>query len=151
MDYNPNPYDKIIEQVWLGNKKGAVDRDFMLRNNIKLVVNCAKELDAPLFYKDLQIAYIWLPMYDVNDRESNEILSNNIDLILDTIHNYRKNGMNVFIHCHAGMSRSATVLAAYLIRYYDHHYKLAIFYIQTKRPITFRPRPNFEQFLSQFK
>lgn len=146
-----NHSDKIIEHLWIGDRISATDSDFLSENNIKLVVNCTKDLMIPVFYQRLGIQVIRLPINDTNNTDSNEILMREMDGIVDTIHEFRRNGTNVLVHCYAGMSRSATTVASYLIKHYDHTPYLAILYIQSKRPITFQPKPVFIDFLEKMK
>jgi protein-tyrosine phosphatase len=66
-----------------------------------------------------------------------------IKLVLPIIDSYVKNKKPVFINCMAGMQRSAAIAAAYLIVYRGYNVEEAITYIRKKRPIAFRPGPNF--------
>lgn len=146
-----NSSDKIIDHLWIGDYVSAINEDFLMKNNIKLVVNCTKDLAIPKEYESMGIHSIRLPIHDINNKENNEIMKVMMDEVIETIHRYRRMGLNVLVHCFAGMSRSASTVACYLIKYYEHDYKLAILYIQNKRPITFRPKPNFEGFLKEFR
>lgn len=146
-----NHSDKIIDHLWIGDRISATDSDFLSQNKVKLVVNCTKDLQIPMVYQRLGIQVIRLPINDINNQDSNTLLRNEIDGIVDTIHGYRKNGLNVLVHCYAGMSRSATVVASYLIKHYDHQAALAIMYIQSKRPITFQPQPMFIDFMTSLE
>ena len=57
----------------------------------------------------------------------------------------------VLVHCHAGMQRSACVVAMYLIATANMKVEQAIAYIQSKRPITFRPGANFLRAIQGFE
>ena len=39
-----NNQDLIIKNLWLGNHKSSVDKDFLTKNNIKLIINLSKDL-----------------------------------------------------------------------------------------------------------
>lgn len=145
-----NSCDNIIEHLWIGDHVSARDEDFLVKNNIRLVVNCTKDLQIPRMYKNLGIKVVRLPIDDINNEETNRLLQTHMDHVVTEIHRHRQQGNNVLVHCFAGMSRSATSVACYLIKYYEHTYRLAVMYIQAKRPITFRPNPNFETFLSSY-
>ena len=145
-----NSCDNIIEFLWLGSHISSKDEDFMVKNNIKLVVNCTIDLVIPSWYDKYNIRAIRLPIHDINNNETNNILNKNMDEIVDIIHEYRQNGQGVLVHCFAGISRSATTVASYLIRHYEYNYQLAKFYIQNKRSITFMPIANFGAFLKTY-
>ncbi len=140
----------IIPYLWLGNMGAARDRAFMRDNDIRLVINCSKDIKTPEWYADDGIETIRLPIHDWNGKVENATLSNEIDSIIKKIHEYRKTNRNVFVHCFAGMQRSSTVIAAYVIRYYKFRPEHAIYYIRHKRRIAFQPRPTFNRFIQEF-
>lgn len=145
-----DPVNKIMDNLYLGNMIAANDREFILNNNIKLIIHCTKDFDIPEWYNEYDIKALRIPINDSNTQTDNDILKEKIQDVIDVVHTYRKNGIPVLIHCFAGVSRSATVTACYLIKYYKYSYNLAIFFLQYKRPITFKPYINFEEFLREF-
>lgn len=50
------------------------------------------------------------------------------------IHEAIKNGGVVLVHCFAGVSRSASVVIAYLMRYHGMSYMQAFTHVKTRRP-----------------
>jgi len=142
--------NKISEHLWLGNYEAAKDSSFFQTHNIKFVVNCTRDLPYPEFYKELGIKAIRLPINDIDTSDNNAVLINNMDSLLEQINSQIQSKHNVLVHCFAGVSRSATTVACYLIKYYNFRYDLAIFFIQWKRPVAFRPTPMFRRFLMQF-
>ena len=60
-------------------------------------------------------------------------------------------GKNILIHCAAGISRSSSVVAAYLIKYHKMEIDNSITFIRTKRPIAFYygTKVNFKRALKQ--
>jgi protein-tyrosine phosphatase len=59
-------------------------------------------------------------------------------------------GQTMLIHCHAGMQRSAAIMAMYLIATRGYSAQQAITYVQEIRPIAFRPRANFRDSIIEF-
>ena len=57
----------------------------------------------------------------------------------------------VLVHCHAGMQRSAAVVAMYLIANYGMKSDKAMAAIKEKRPIVFTPAPNFLRSIQGFE
>jgi protein-tyrosine phosphatase len=57
----------------------------------------------------------------------------------------------VLVHCHAGVQRSATVVAMYLIANYKMGAENAMERIKAKRPIAFTPSPNFIRSIKGFE
>lgn len=56
-------------------------------------------------------------------------------------------GKNVLVHCFAGVSRSSTIVIAYLIRYHNMEPNAGVCYVKSKRPWI---NPNYG-FLAQLK
>ena len=61
----------------------------------------------------------------------------------------RKNNKNVLVHCHAGISRSAALVCAYLMRKYSWTFNETYNYMKTKRP-RINPNQNFIHLLQQY-
>lgn len=141
----------IMPNLWLGNMFAAHDEYFIKSNNINLVINCSKDIEIPEWYERHGVAAIRLAINDANTDVDNHKLDSNIDDLVNVIHEYRKEGKNVLVHCYAGMQRSATVVGSYLIKRYDHRPEHAIFYVRHKRPIAFTPKPTFGGFIKKQK
>ena len=128
--------------LWLGNINSSLDIPFLKSNKIKLVVNCCKDTYTNNLinkYKKENIKSIHLPIYDYNDDINNHVLSENINKIIEKIHEYISLGSNVLVHCHAGIQRSATVVACYYMTYICTRCNIinTIRYIKRHRPISF--------------
>jgi dual specificity MAP kinase phosphatase len=146
-----NNADIIIDGLWLGNKTSSQDRIFLNENNIKFIVNCTTDINIPEWYNQDNINYIRLPIYDFNSESNNNILKDKIMSIISNIREYRNKKINILVHCFAGIQRSATVIACYLMYYYNYKPELAIFYIRYKRNIAFNPYPTFNNFIYNYK
>jgi dual specificity MAP kinase phosphatase len=146
-----NNADLVINNIWLGNKSSALDRNFLNSNNIKLVINCTTDINISEWYETDNINYIRLPIHDWNSESNNNILKAEIMNIIKTMNIYKKNNENILVHCFAGMQRSATVIACYLMYYYDFRPEDAILYIRNKRNIAFQPYPTFNSFIFDYK
>jgi protein-tyrosine phosphatase len=122
MDYNTfvESVDEILPGVWLGNEATSQSKDFMIRNNIKLVVNASKNIPSKFLGS---IHYIRVPVDDpgipgiltTRQNEDVKIMRECLPIVLSAIHKFQKKRKNILIHCHAGAQRSAIIMAAYLL------------------------------------
>jgi atypical dual specificity phosphatase len=106
--------DQITPDLWLG---GAPlykrDYDFILNNDIQAVLNIRAERDDDealyaknnITYKKVEVLDMIVPPLPAID-ESVAWMREQIE-----------DGRSVFIHCAKGRSRSATLIAAYLVKY----------------------------------
>lgn len=101
-------YTKIIDYLYLGSYNDVI-KEYYKEANIHVIINVAKECKK----LDDEIEYHY---YQYNDWPS-ENLYKYFDEIADLIHSYRESNKNVFIHCYAGKSRSATFVIIYLMKY----------------------------------
>ena len=60
-------------------------------------------------------------------------------------------GHHMLVHCHAGMQRSTTAVAFFLMVLTGRPLIQVMYMIQNKRPIAFRPSANFAQALRAFE
>lgn len=59
-------------------------------------------------------------------------------------------GGSVFVHCYAGVSRSATVVVAYLMQEHSMNMFYALTLVKQRRPVVF-PNPGFQRQLLDFE
>ena len=110
------------------------------------VVNCTK--DMPLFHNNS----IRIPVDDDGTPQSMHEMFSVLPSIVERIDRELKNNP-VIVHCLAGMQRSPTVIAAYLITKYPELQKLedVIKYIRTKKPEAFLWAVNFRDSLERYE
>jgi protein-tyrosine phosphatase len=127
-------YNKISSFLYLGNIDSLKDQD-----KFYLIVNCTKHIPIATKCKET----VRIPVDDHPSECENMIKYMKETNVLEKIHNCRTNNKPVLIHCHAGMQRSAGVLACYLIHFYKMTPDEAIRFIKSNRPIAFYPQANF--------
>ncbi len=132
----PNAH-QITSNIWLGNYLSSNDTTY------DLVINATPDLQ---FYNPYSLN-IRVPVNDDLSYDSNVNIVLYILKYLPIIHRYVKNNKKILIHCYAGMQRSASIVAAYLMIYENYTLDNAISYIRSKRNIAFRPGVNFRQAL----
>ncbi len=118
----------IIDNIYLGNAFNACDYTNLNENNTKLIVNCTEEI--PNYYPD-NFNYIKINIRDYNDVS----ILDKIEDIIMKINIYLLNNPtnSVLIHCYLGSSRSATILLAYLMKYYRMTLDNALSFVKEKR------------------
>lgn len=131
---------KIENNLWLGNKIASLDTNFLKKNNIKLIINCSKNLP---FTKLANIKKYRLKINDDLSVETQQKILLNIDEINVLINKYLNNNKGVLIHCKAGKQRAPTVMACYLINKYNLDYANIIKYIKQKRKSSYTPKINY--------
>ena len=97
--------NKITDKVYLGDCDGADDEENIKRNNIKRVLSCMGDLSPK--YKDKSIIQ---KIIEVDDFPETNI----IQYFKDSI-KFIEESDKVFVHCFAGVSRSATLVIAYFM------------------------------------
>lgn len=134
--------NEIIPNLWLGDHVAAQSSEFFNRMNIQLIVNCSKDIpfseDLPKGCKKIRI-----PVHDNLKEEEINHLSEWSFKIITNIWDEYKQGKPVFIHCYAGVQRSAAVVAMFLIFYFRCSVDEAVKKIRQRRPIAFQPKINF--------
>jgi protein-tyrosine phosphatase len=133
MDFFFVSIDKIIPGLYIGNAVAATTKKIIKNENIKLIVNCTT--NTPNAFERDGIQYINLKIDD--SKKSNKQLFTQLPQILRKIRLYILYNKNVLVHCFAGKSRSATVIAAYLIKFHKYTPKTAIDFIISKHPQAF--------------
>jgi len=102
---------KIIENLWLGSVDFIHDFDFLKENKITHVVSIIerKISTAAIVYNNITQLHISL------SDDENELIGNYLQECVEFIKTALESGGAVYVHCFAGISRSPTIVAAYLI------------------------------------
>jgi len=134
-------------RLWLGNKKAAADTEFLTRAGIDVVFNCTKDLPFAA-----QIPHQYRVPVDDNlePQEIQNMLAWSPEIIAKLMKEYKRGGV-ILVHCHAGMQRSAAVVAMFIIALTGQPAEKVMGFIRYKRPITFFPEANFKQAILGFE
>ena len=127
---------EIIPGLWVGNMESAVNQQFFRKNNIRAVLNATP--DVPNKFANMGVEYMRI---DVDD----SLMSKDIDKMerylphaVSFIHkNHVLEGKNILINCHAGIQRSATIVAAFLYRYTKMNMNQIVGLMVQRRPVVF--------------
>ena len=139
---------QILPFLFLGGKDESKSLTFLLRHEIGTILNMTPQLrddpaGVPNYHEDdRRFRYHRLPLVD-NTAES---LLPTVKQAVELIERSRHYG-NVLVHCRQGVSRSAAIVAAYLIRYRGMTLAAALAHMRRRRPVV---RPN-EAFLAQLE
>uniref|UniRef100_A0A915DV93 protein-tyrosine-phosphatase n=1 Tax=Ditylenchus dipsaci TaxID=166011 RepID=A0A915DV93_9BILA len=115
--------------------------------NIRKVLTCS----AMPIRKNDQLSAVDYKFVFMMDMVSQDILGNGLlEECLRYIASSVREGNNVLVHCEVGVSRSVTVVAAYVMRHFEWSAEKALMFIQKARPIAC-PNQSFIQQLSIFE
>ncbi|XP_028840537.1 uncharacterized protein LOC114793068 [Denticeps clupeoides] len=135
----------ILPFLLLGNERDAQDLDLLLRLNISYVVNVTTHL--PLYHLDTGLVrYKRLPATD----NSKQNLRQYFEEVFEFIEEAHQCGRGVLVHCQAGVSRSATIVIAYLMKHTLMTMMDAYKYVRSRRPVV-SPNLNFMGQLLEFE
>ena len=117
--------DKITDKVYLGDCFGADDETKLKKNNIKRVLSCMGHLSPK--YSDKSIIQKIIELDDSPE-------TNIIQYFKDSI-KFIEESDKVFVHCFAGVSRSATLVIAYFMWKERKPYKEILEFVYNHRSI----------------
>ncbi|VDD95927.1 unnamed protein product [Enterobius vermicularis] len=110
--------------------------DNMLKHRVSHIVNATSEVPNFRFLGNIQRTKLW---YD--DTPQTYIFPD-LDLVTDQIHSIIHDGGRVLVHCVAGVSRSATVCLAYLMKYHCRSLRDA-YHLMCRTRLRVRPNIGF--------
>lgn len=142
---NISDHNLIIPYLYLGNINSAHNNNFLVNNNIQAIVNCTENDQFDEYFNDKQ--KIRLSINDSKDIDNINKFKNDIMKIIYFIDENIENKKSVYIHCYWGLMRSATVVAAYLMKKYDLSKEDAINIIKEQRPKALVSMYNFNEVL----
>jgi predicted protein tyrosine phosphatase len=138
--------DLVNEQIYIGSTQSANTSNKMKELGITHIIVVGSELMCKFpdeyIYTHIKIN----DTYDENILENLDKITENIDSIINN-----KPDNKILIHCAAGISRSASILIAYLMRYTEMKtYELAYNFLHEKRSII-NPNTNFIEQLKVYE
>lgn len=137
---------EIVPGLWLGDRNAAKDDIWLIQNKVSVVFNVTKDLPfSPIIRRQYRV-----PIDD--NLQPEEIRNMSLwsqEAVYKLLEEHNK-GNVILVHCFAGMQRSAALVAMFLIATKGMTWQQAISYIQSIRPIAFRPGCNFKQSLIDF-
>lgn len=133
--------DEVLPSLWIGDLPSALDTDTLKEKNICSVVSAMRgRVTLHDAFNKHQI--------NIDDDDDEDVLVHFLPAIA-FIQTELDNGRGVLVHCQAGMSRSATIVAAYIM--YSRHIdcEAALEIIRKARP-SIEPNAGFVQQLEVF-
>jgi len=129
--------------LYLGAKGVTGDFDKLSGLGVEYIVNCTE--DPPADYPS-NIKYFHV---NVGDTATDDI-SRYFVPASDFIEEARESGKSVLVHCSYGMSRSSSIVLAYLVRHQGMTLAQAFVHVKERRPVT-SPNPGFMMQLVRFE
>ncbi|XVF02581.1 hypothetical protein REPUB_Repub04eG0187000 [Reevesia pubescens] len=127
-------YDKecsrIADHIYLGSDAVAKNREILRKNGITHVLNCVGFVCPEYFKNDLVYKTLWL-----QDTPSEDITSILYD-VFDYFEDVREQGGRVLVHCCQGVSRSSSLVIAYLMWREGQSFEDAFQYVKAARGVT---------------
>lgn len=127
---------RILPHLYLGCQRDVLNKELMQQNEIGFVLNASNTCPKPDFICDSH--FLRVP---VNDSFCEKILPW-LDKSVDFIEKAKASNGRVLVHCLAGISRSATIAIAYIMKRMDMTLDEAYRFVKEKRP-TISPNFNF--------
>ena len=139
----PQPFE-ILPHLYLSCRKGASNKQSLLQNNISRILNVTSESSE---YQHLEgFTYFQIAVEDSHEVNILEYLPRAFAFIEDA----RLSKEKVLVHCHAGMSRSVTVVLAYLMKFEGLTLNSAYDFVRQKKS-NISPNFSFMEQLLQFE
>ena len=139
--------DEIIPGVWIGRWQPSQNEAWLSEHRIKTVFNCTKQLP---FHPSIPHQYR-VPVDDnLRPAEINNMEAWAPEIAYKMLREFNA-GHPMLIHCHAGMQRSTTACAFFLMVLTGRPLIQIMHLIKHKRPIAFEPSANFASALRGFE
>jgi dual specificity MAP kinase phosphatase len=138
-----HPAKQIVRGLWIGSERDAADLNFLKKHKIRLIVNAT---DAVPVYSNIKTMRV--PVEDASSSANR--MAKYVPMTTVAINDVLRHGQNVLVHCRAGMNRSATVVAAYLMFSKGLAADRAMAFIKKRKPECFTPM-NFKSSLNSWE
>lgn len=122
--------NKILDHLYLGNVQSA--QNIHLKSlGIFYVVNATNCSNTNFFSESPDFSYLNVNIFDLDG----ELISSHFDKVVEFIEKASKEGKKCLVHCAAGISRSSSLVLAYLMKSQKMSLKEAYLFVKSKRNI----------------
>ena len=133
-------YDQITDKIYLGNEDTARDKELLKKLNISNILICAEGCES--FYPD-EYKYKILYLDDAIDEDLLSWLKEAFEFI-------DSSKDNIYIHCVMGISRSASIVIAYIMYKNKITFNEAFDFVYKKRKVI-SPNSGFQNQLKKLE
>ncbi|KAL4646444.1 dual specificity protein phosphatase 22-B-like [Arapaima gigas] len=137
-----NGINKVLPHLYLGNFKDARDKEQLARYNITHILSI-HDSAAPLLQ---EMTYLCIPASDLPSQDLTQHFKESIKFI----HESRLKGEGCLVHCLAGVSRSVTLVVAYIMSVTSLGWQDALAAVRVARPCA-GPNVGFLRQLEDFE
>ncbi|XP_047446278.1 dual specificity protein phosphatase 22-B [Mugil cephalus] len=137
-----NGINKVLPDLYLGNFKDARDREQLARNNITHILSI-HDSAAPILQ---EMTYLCISAADLPTQNLTQHFKQSITFI----HESRLKGEGCLVHCLAGVSRSVTLVVAYIMTVTGLGWQEALAAVRVARPCA-GPNLGFQRQLQEFE
>lgn len=145
-NHHPQMINQVIPRLFIGDDRVAFNKPVLDKHQITHILNVATDVPNQ-FHED--ITYMKIVLFDVETQNIIQYFGSTFEFIEKAL---RENDRNrVLVHCNAGISRSASLIIAYLLQkrifvYFDDAYS----HLKKVRPII-EPNNGFRKQLREFE
>ncbi|XP_029004940.1 dual specificity protein phosphatase 22-B-like [Betta splendens] len=133
---------KILPDLYLGNLKDARDKELLAQHNITHILSI-HDTAAPVLE---DITYLCISASDHSKQNLSQFFRESIAFI----HGCRLKGEGCLVHCVAGVSRSVTLVVAYIMTVTGHGWVDSLAAVRASRPCA-GPNLGFLRQLEEFE
>ncbi|CAL8280173.1 unnamed protein product [Lota lota] len=137
-----NGLNKVLPDLYLGNFKDARDREQLARNNITHILSI-HDSAAPILP---EMTYLCISAADLPTQNLTQHFKQSIMFM----HESRLKGEGCLVHCLAGVSRSVTLVVAYIMTVTGLGWQEALAAVKVARPCA-GPNLGFQRQLQEFE
>lgn len=134
---------QILDHLYLGNAQNSLSKTQLEKLQIKYILNIAKECKNQFLN---EFVYKKYPFID----EEFENIQDSFQDTFEFIETARKSESRMLVHCFMGMSRSSSIVIAYLMKLNQWNFNKSFEFVKKKRPII-DLNPGFKKQLIEYE
>ena len=140
--------EEIIPNLWISNLQTANDLIQVSSKNIKVIVNCSKNYNTCIVDSTYRVP---VSASSGETFHECELLYKYLDSAVNFIHTKLMNKNRVLVCCPTGKQQSATVIAAYMMKYGKIKLNISCNYLYSKKKDVFKPEFIFSNSLEMYQ